>query len=102
MPKDFTAELVVCLGQPVRENPTGVMQEAAFLALGLEWRYLTVEVPPSGLRDAMVGVRALGMRSVADPAPGERRRRRTWLWLTGEVYDPLYNRRSAQTAPAVA
>ncbi|SPE37382.1 Shikimate dehydrogenase [Candidatus Sulfopaludibacter sp. SbA6] len=62
MPKDFTAELVVCLGQPVRENPTGVMQEAAFHALGLNWRYLTVEVPPSGLRDAMVGVRALGMR----------------------------------------
>src|SRR6266700_6871916 len=62
MPKDFTAELVVCLGQPVRENPTGVMQEAAFSALGLNWRYLTVEVPPSKLPDAMSGVRALGMR----------------------------------------
>jgi shikimate dehydrogenase len=62
MPKDFTAELVVCLGEPVRENPTGVMQEAAFRALGLNWRYLTVEVPPSKLGDAMTGVRALGMR----------------------------------------
>lgn len=62
MPQDFSAELVVCLGQPVRENPTGVMQEAAFHALGLNWRYLTVEVPPSKLRDAITGVRALGMR----------------------------------------
>src|ERR1017187_832424 len=62
MPKDFSAELVVCLGQPVSENPTGVMQEAAFQALGLNWRYLTVEVPPSKLRDAVIGVRALGMR----------------------------------------
>ncbi len=62
MPKDFTAEFVVCLGQPVRENPTGVMQEAAFQALGLSWRYLTVEVPPAKLRDAITGVRALGMR----------------------------------------
>ena len=62
MPKDFSAELVVCLGQPVRENPTGVMLEAAFHALGLNWRYLTVEVPPSKLHDAIVGVRALGMR----------------------------------------
>jgi shikimate dehydrogenase len=62
MPRDFTAELVVCLGQPVRENPTGVMQEAAFSALGLNWRYLTVEVPPAKLADAITGVRALGMR----------------------------------------
>ena len=52
----------MCLGQPVRENPTGVMQEAAFAALGLAWRYLTVEVPPAKLRDAITGVRALGMR----------------------------------------
>lgn len=62
MAKDFTSELVICLGQPVRENPTGVMQEAAFAALGLAWRYLTVEVPPAKLRDAITGVRALGMR----------------------------------------
>jgi shikimate dehydrogenase len=64
MPKDFAAELVACLGQPVRENPTGVMQEAAFAALGLNWRYLTVEVPPAKLGDAITGVRALGMRGL--------------------------------------
>jgi len=64
MPKDFAAELVACLGQPVRENPTGVMQEAAFAALGLNWRYLTVEVPPEKLGDAITGVRALGMRGL--------------------------------------
>ena len=64
MPKDFTASLVACLGDPVRENPTGVMQEAAFRALGLNWRYLTVEVAPAKLRDAMVGVRAFGMRGI--------------------------------------
>jgi shikimate dehydrogenase len=64
MPKDFVAELVACLGQPVRENPTGVMQEAAFAALGLNWRYLTVEVPPAKLGDAITGVRALGMRGL--------------------------------------
>ena len=62
MAQDFSAELVACLGQPVRENPTGVMIEAAFRALGLNWRYLTIEVPPSRLRDAITGVRALGMR----------------------------------------
>src|SRR5947208_14710225 len=64
MPATFKAELVACFGHPVAENPTGVMQEAAFRALGLNWRYLTVEVPPAKLRDAMLGVRALGMRGL--------------------------------------
>jgi len=64
MPANFKAELVACFGQPVAENPTGVMQEAAFHALGLNWRYLTVEVPPAKLRDAILGVRAFGMRGI--------------------------------------
>lgn len=64
MPASFRAELVACLGQPVDENPTGVMQEAAFQALGLNWRYLTIEVPPGGLKDAIAGVRAFGMRGI--------------------------------------
>jgi shikimate dehydrogenase len=62
MSRDFTAALVACLGDPVRENPTGVMLEAAFAALGLNWRYLTIEVPSAKLRDAVTGVRAFGMR----------------------------------------
>jgi shikimate dehydrogenase len=61
---NFKAELVGCLGQPVAENPTGAMQEAAFRELGLNWRYLTIEVPPAKLRDAIKGVRAFGMRGI--------------------------------------
>lgn len=38
------------------------MQEAAFAELGLNWRYLTVEVPSARLRDAISGMRAFGMR----------------------------------------
>jgi shikimate dehydrogenase len=64
MPANFQAELVACLGQPVAENPTGAMQEAAFRALGLNWRYLTIEVPPAKLREAILGVRAFGMRGI--------------------------------------
>jgi shikimate dehydrogenase len=62
MAANFKAELVACFGQPVAENPTGRMQEAAFGALGLNWRYLTVEVTPEKLRDAILGLRAFGMR----------------------------------------
>jgi shikimate dehydrogenase len=48
----------------VAENPTGVMQEAGFRAAGLDWRYLTIEVPPERLGDAIRGVRAFGMRGI--------------------------------------
>jgi shikimate dehydrogenase len=64
MPANFKAELTGCFGQPVAENPTGAMQEAAFQALGLNWRYLTVEVAPAQLRDAIRGARAFGMRGI--------------------------------------
>ncbi|MDR3702653.1 MAG: shikimate dehydrogenase [Candidatus Sulfopaludibacter sp.] len=64
MPANFKAELVGCFGQPVAENPTGAMQEAAFRALDLNWRYLTIEVPAGRLRDAMAGMRAFGMQGV--------------------------------------
>jgi shikimate dehydrogenase len=64
MPANFKAELVGCFGQPVAENPTGAMLEPAFAALGLNWRYLTIEVAPENLRDAVLGVRAFGMQGI--------------------------------------
>lgn len=62
MPVNFRAELLACFGQPVDENPTGVMQEAGFRELGLNWRYLTIEVAPAKLREAVAGARAFGLR----------------------------------------
>lgn len=64
MPANYKAELTGVLGYPVAENPTGVMQEAAFAALGLNWRYLTIEVQPAALAEAMRGVRAFGMQGI--------------------------------------
>ena len=64
MPTNYKFELVGVLGFPVAENPTCVMQEAAFATLGLQWRYLTIEVRPEALPDAIRGVRALGMMGV--------------------------------------
>lgn len=61
---NYKAELVGVLGYPVAENPTGVMQEAAFRSAGLNWRYMTIQVKPDDLADAMRGVRAFGMRGV--------------------------------------
>jgi shikimate dehydrogenase len=61
---NYKAELVGVFGHPVAENPTIVMQEAAFKALNLNWRYLTIEVRPADLADAMLGLRAFNMRGI--------------------------------------
>lgn len=55
-------ELVGAFGDPIDENPTGIMQEAAFAALGLQWRYQLLHVTAENLADAVKGVRALGFR----------------------------------------
>src|SRR4051794_11818831 len=61
-PRSFKQELVAVFGQPVAENPTQAMIEAAFRALGLDWRYLTIEVAPADLPGAIRGMRAMGFR----------------------------------------
>ena len=62
--KNYKAELVGVFGYPVAENPTVVMQEAAFQALGLNFRYLTIEVRPADLGTAIQGLRAFNMRGI--------------------------------------
>jgi shikimate dehydrogenase len=57
---NFKQELTGCFGQPVAENPTQAMVEAAYRHHGLDWRYLTIEVSPSGLQDAVRGAQAMG------------------------------------------
>lgn len=54
--------IVCCMGQPVAGNPTQFMMERAFDDLGLDWRYLTLEVPPERLEDAIRGLRAMGFK----------------------------------------
>ena len=60
--RSFKQELVSVFGQPVAENPTQAMIEAAFRHHGLEWRYLTIEVAPRDLGAAVAGMRAMGFR----------------------------------------
>lgn len=59
---NFKQELVGCFGFPVAENPTQAMIEPAFRAMGLDWRYLTLEVRPEDLPAAVAGARAFGFR----------------------------------------
>lgn len=61
---NYKAELVGVFGHPVSENPTVVIQEAAFQALNLNWRYLTIEVYPKDLGLAMQGLHAFNMKGI--------------------------------------
>ena len=59
---NFKQELVGCYGYPVAENPTQAMIEPAFRAMGLDWRYLTLEVRPEGLKAAVDAARVFGFQ----------------------------------------
>ncbi|MGM9639916.1 MAG: shikimate dehydrogenase [Faecousia sp.] len=64
MSKNYRAELVGVFGDPVEDNPTGVMEEAAFAACGLNYRYLTMKVTEEDLDAAMKSIRALHMKGM--------------------------------------
>ncbi|MCY0095674.1 shikimate dehydrogenase [Hoeflea ulvae] len=59
---NFLLPLTGCFAQPVAENPTVVMIEAAYRHHGLDWRYINCEVAPEDLGDAVRGARAMGWR----------------------------------------
>lgn len=64
MSKNYRSELVGAFGCPIEENPTGVMEEAAFRAKGLDFRYLTIRVNPGDLASAIQGIRAMNFRGI--------------------------------------
>jgi shikimate dehydrogenase len=57
------------IASPVAGNPTHFMVEQAFLLAGLDWRFMSFEVDPKELGDAMRGIRALGFRGVKVAEP---------------------------------
>ncbi len=64
MTTNYKEELTGVFGYPVAENPTCVMQQAAFDACGLFWRYLTIEVKPENLAAAIAGARVMGFQGI--------------------------------------
>ncbi len=60
----YRAELTGVFGDPVDDNPTCVLEEAGYAALGLNYRYLTMKVLPEDLETAMAAVKALNFRGI--------------------------------------
>ena len=59
---NFKQELTAAFGQPISENPTQVMIEAAYRHHQLDWRYLTIEVGPDDLEAAVKGAKVMGFQ----------------------------------------
>lgn len=75
--------ILALLAYPVSGNPLQYVVEKAFARLNLDWRFLSLEVAPEGLVDAVRGMRAMGFRggTTADP------HRRTVLPLLDSTTD---------------
>jgi shikimate dehydrogenase len=55
-------DVVSLLGCPAAGNPAQYLFERAFAAAGLDWRFLSLDVAPERLAEALAGVSALGFR----------------------------------------
>lgn len=54
---EFEYKIIALFGTPVMENPTMLMQEAAFEHYGMLWRYINFDVQPEMLEKAVEGMR---------------------------------------------
>ena len=62
MSKNYIESLVGCFGYPVEENPSCVINNAAFEQLGINWRYLTLEAKPEKLEDCLKALKTFNMK----------------------------------------
>jgi shikimate dehydrogenase len=56
-----TTRVVGLMGWPVRHTLSPVVHNAAFAALGLDWAYVPLPVPPERIEQAVAGLAALGL-----------------------------------------
>lgn len=61
--------LLGVIGHPIAGNPMQFAMERALNAANLEWRFLSFDVSPERLSEAVVGVDALGFRGLAIAPP---------------------------------
>ena len=69
MPSATLIEKCCLIANPAAGNPTHYLIEQAFAQAGLDWRFMTFEVEPAKLDDAIRGIRALGFRGVKIDEP---------------------------------
>lgn len=68
-PIDASTSLLAVIGQPIHHSLSPLMHNAALAELGLNWRYLGLEVSPQRLGDAIRGLAAIGCRGLSVTIP---------------------------------
>ncbi len=71
-PIDGQTQLVGLVGWPVGHSASPAMQNAAFDACGLNWRYVPLPVAPGRIRAGLEGLAALGFRGANVTVPHKR------------------------------
>ena len=66
---DSRTQLAGLIGWPVEHSLSPLMHNAAFDALGMNWRYLPLPVPPDKIHAAVQGLGALGFRGANVTVP---------------------------------
>ena len=61
--------LVGIIGWPVEHSLSPPMHNAAFAARGMDWAYVPLPVPPERVKEAVLGLRALGFRGANVTVP---------------------------------
>jgi shikimate dehydrogenase len=64
-----STRIVALIGHPVAHSLSPRMHNAAFAALGLDWAYVALDVPPERLGEAVLGLAALGFAGANVTAP---------------------------------
>ena len=69
---DGQTRLLGIVGWPIQHTLSPTMHNAAFAALGMNWAYLALPVPPRQLGTALLGMVALGFRGGNVTVPHKR------------------------------
>lgn len=64
-----TTKVVAILGHPVSHSLSPAMHNSAFSKMGLDYRYIALDVHPSDLRTAIEGVRVMGFAGLNITVP---------------------------------
>lgn len=65
MEESAIPSLLGVIGHPIAGYPMQFVMEQALQAAGLEWRFLSFDVPPERLEDAFRGIDALGFQGIS-------------------------------------
>lgn len=83
---DSPIQTALCvIGHPIGGNPTQFVAMRALAALGLDWQFVSFDVEPARINQAIVGIESLGFRGAMIASPYQTEVRRVLAAGEGEL-----------------